>query len=95
MDTLYHGAQKTGAHGEAQTATGDNYRYKKIWGLRRFRGEHPRPMEARIREKNWQWDLERSPLEWRFGDAKKIALDLFERVTGKRLFEYRSYRELK
>lgn len=92
MDTLYHGGKKADADA---TATGDNYRYKKIWGLQPFRGSHPRPMRERIAAKKWSWDLGRSPLEWEFGDAKKIALDLFERATGVRLFEYRSYRRIR
>jgi len=92
MDTLYHGGKKTES---GETATGDNYRYKKIWGLLPFRGNHPKVMLARIAAKKWSWDLKRSPLEWKFSDAKKIALDLFERATGVRLFEYRSYRRLR
>lgn len=92
MDSLYHGDKK----GEAgETATGDNYRYKKIWGLYPFKGTHPITMKERIDAKKWTWDLTRSPLEWEFADVKKIALDLFERATGVRLFEYRSYRRIR
>lgn len=92
MDTLYHGAAKSEA---AQPATGDNYRYKKIWGLYPFKGTHPRVMSARIRAKAWTWDLSHSPLEWKMSDAKKVLLDTFERLTEVRLFEYRSYRRVK
>lgn len=88
MDTLYHsGTAKTG-----ETATGDNYRYKKIWGLLPFRGTHPEVMKKRISEKDWSWNLNESPLEWSIKDLKKITLDLFEILTDVRLFEYRSYR---
>jgi hypothetical protein len=91
MDTLYH----SGADANAETpATGDNYRYKRIWGLFPFRGTHPAVMRDRIAAKQWKWDVSKSPLEWRFSDAKKVALDLFERATGIRLFEYRSYRRV-
>ncbi len=90
MDSLYH-AGKTG-EAAATPATGDNYRYKKIWGLVPFRGSHPKTMQKRIAEKKWTWNLAQSPFEWTWGDGKKIALDLFERATGIRLFEYRSYR---
>jgi len=88
MDTLYHGANKE----KNTTATGDNYRYKRIWGLRPFKGTHPEFMRKRIADKKWTWDLKNSPLEWSLSDAKKIVLDLFEEVTDARLFEYRSYR---
>jgi hypothetical protein len=89
MDQLYHG-NSTGD----VPHTGDNYRYKKIWGLRPFAGTHPAVMRERVRAKGWSWDLAKSPLEWTAKDLKKVALDLFERATGVRLFEYRSYRLL-
>ncbi len=77
------------------TATGDNYRYKKIWGLKPFRGTHPKIMQARISGKGWNWDLKSSPLEWKTKDAKKVVLDTLEKLTGYRFFEYRSYRLIK
>lgn len=92
MDQLYHGAPKAGDAERGVPHTGDNYRYKRFWGLRPFKGSHPATMAERIRAKGWHWDLGRSPLAWNLGDSKKIALDLFERATGRRLFEYRSYR---
>lgn len=92
MDQLYHGAPKAEDAEAGRPHTGDNYRYKRIWGLHRFRGTHPAVMRARIAEKNWNWDLENSPQVWSRRDAKKIVLDLAERLTGYRFFEYRSYR---
>lgn len=75
-----------------QPRTGDNYRYKRFWGLRRYDGPHPAVMAERIRSRGWHWNLATSPFEWTLADGKKIVLDLFERATGIRLFEYRSYR---
>jgi hypothetical protein len=49
-------------------------------------------MHERIGRKGWTWDLQNSPLNWSWRDGKKIALDLIERATGRRFFEYRSYR---
>lgn len=86
MDTLYHATADA-----AQPFTGDNYRYKRIWGLYPFKGTHPKTMHDRIARKKWTWDLKNSALEWHLSDAKKVALDLFEQATGLRLFEYRSY----
>jgi hypothetical protein len=94
MDQLYHGDPDASAAASKVPHTGDNYRYKRFWGLRRFRGTHPAVMRDRIQAKGWNWDLENSPVEWKWSDAKKIALDLFERATGVRLFEYRSYRRV-
>ena len=77
---------------DAVTATGDNYRYKRFWGLRRFTATHPGVMRERIQNKGWHWDLSRSPFVWNWKDLKKVVLDSVEQVTGYRFFEYRSYR---
>jgi glycosyltransferase involved in cell wall biosynthesis len=92
MDTLYHGNKKKP---DAETATGDNYRYKRIWGLYPFQGTHPSVMLDRVRAKAWSWDIRKSRMEWSLSDAKKIVLDSVERVSGIRLFEYRSYRRVR
>lgn len=92
MDQLYHGDPNANAAASRTPHTGDNYRYKKFWGLRRYAGTHPSVMKDRILKKGWHWDLENSPLVWNWSDSKKVVLDTFERLTGVRLFEYRSYR---
>lgn len=92
MDGLYHGL---GSENSEQPKTGDNYLYKRIWGLKRFSGTHPQVMTHRIKEKNWRWDFEHSPRAFSWRDLKKIPLDLFERISGVRLFEYKSYKCLK
>ena len=94
MDTLYHGVGVGVGAGSDTPFTGSNYRYKRFWGLRRFTETHPAVISERIRLKNWNWDLENSP--WVLGrkDLTKIPLDLFEKLTGIRLFEYRPYRLL-
>lgn len=92
MDQLYHGGYDADAERSRTPHTGENYRYKRFWGLRPFSGTHPATMRERIAAKGWHWDLGGSPLAWSFKDGKKVSLDLLERVTGVRLFEYRSYR---
>lgn len=88
MDTLYHGAHPP----QTPPATGTNYKYKRFWGLKRFQETHPSVMRERIRLRNWNWDLENSPIIFGRKDLTKIPLDCFESLTGIRLFEYRSYR---
>ncbi|OFZ53686.1 MAG: hypothetical protein A2428_17345 [Bdellovibrionales bacterium RIFOXYC1_FULL_54_43] len=92
MDQLYHGAPKPEDAEKRIPHTGDNYRYKRFWGLRPYKGSHPKVMTDRIGEKGWHWDLDHSPCVWTWKDLKKIVLDLIERVTGHRFFEYRSYK---
>jgi glycosyltransferase involved in cell wall biosynthesis len=88
MDSLYHGADSGGA---GVPATGNNFEYKRFWGLEPFAGSHPAVMSHRIIEKGWHWDFDSAPFQWIVSDLKKIVLDLYERLTGVRLFEYQSY----
>jgi len=92
MDQLYHGDPDAEAAKTRTPHTGDNYLYKRIWGLKPFRDTHPQVMRDRIRAKGWNWNFKESVLVWNLSDIKKIVLDTFERFTGIRLFEYRSYR---
>lgn len=89
MDQLYHGDAEPGS---MMPHTGNNYRYKRFWGLSRYRGGHPKVMEQRIRDKGWSWDLASSPFVFSPKDIGKIVLDLFERITGARPFEFKNYR---
>lgn len=91
MDKLYHGEPTQAESLSGQPRTGDNYRYKRIWGLSRFHGSHPEVMKKRIAEISWHWDPFEWPLSWSWSDAKKVALDLFERITNRRPFEFRNY----
>jgi hypothetical protein len=94
MDQLYHGDPSQTNVATRTPHTGSNYVYKRFWGLKQFTGAHPRYMTNRIKTKGWHWDFSQSPLQWRWSDLKKVVLDTFERLTGIRLFEYRSYRLL-
>jgi len=86
MDKLYHGDE---------AAKTDAYQYKRFWGLNEYKGTHPKVMKERIQSKGWNWDLKNSPFVFTFGDVKKVTLDLFEKLTGHRLFEFRNYRLIK
>lgn len=92
FDQLYHGdpSQENALKGIPHT--GDNYRYKRIWGLTPFQQTHPTVMKERIGSKNWHWDLSKAPYVFSKADGIKILLDLFEWGTGYRLFEYKNYR---
>ncbi len=95
LDQLYHG-DPTQENALSRTPhTGDNYRYKRIWGLKSFKGTHPEVMKTRIKNQGWNWDLKGSPFIFSWRDIKRVLLDSIEILTGYRLFEYRSYRPVK
>jgi glycosyltransferase involved in cell wall biosynthesis len=92
LDQLYHGEPSEEDAISRTPHTGDNYRYKRIWGLKSFQGTHPSTMKTRIQNQGWNWDLKGSPFVFSWRDLKRVLLDSIERFTGYRLFEYRSYR---
>lgn len=85
MDKLYH-AEGAG--------TGDNYRYKRIYGLERFTASHPAVMRERVERKRWQVDLMAAPLVFTVKDVRKVFSLAIERLTGWLPGEYRNYRRL-
>jgi glycosyltransferase involved in cell wall biosynthesis len=84
MDKLYH----ADGHG-----TGDNYLYKRIYGLERFTATHPAVMLARVEEKRWKVDLMAFPLSWEWKDARKVVARAVEKLTGWLPGQYRNYVE--
>lgn len=83
MDKLYHA---DGAKG-----TGDNYLYKRIYGLERFTGTHPAVMRERVEQKRWKVDFMSFPLAWEWKDARKVLARWLEKTTGWLPGEYRNY----
>ena len=82
MDRLYHGDR---------AGTGDNYRYRRIYGLERYNGTHPMVMRPRIQQSDWSEDLLGGPLDFRLADIRKVLFRWWEKLTGIRPFEYRNY----
>ncbi len=92
LDQLYHGDPTPENKQKKIPHTGDNYRYKKFWGLKPYLETHPEVMQQRIQSQGWHWNLEEAQFIFSWKDLKRILLDTFENLTGYRLFEYKSYR---
>lgn len=82
MDKLYH--QDGGG-------TGDNYKYKRIFGLERFKDTHPSVMAPRVSQKRWDIDLLKAPLVFTIKDFRKVLAWCIEKLTGRLPFEYKNY----
>lgn len=67
----------------------EQFDYSGIDSLTRFTGTHPAVMLDRIAKKNWvfEHDITRKNFTW-----KGRIMHWLERITGKRLFDYRNYR---
>ncbi len=94
MDQLYHGDPTDEQKATHTPHTGENYRYKRFWGLRSYSGTHPEVMSDRIKKKGWNWDFKNSSFVFSVKDIKKVVLDSIESVTDRRPFEYKSYQLL-
>ncbi len=57
--------------------------------LMKFNGTHPHTMQQRIKEKNWQINFDLSKKNIGFKDR---FLYKIEKLTGKRIFNYKNYR---
>lgn len=85
---LYHSDEWLAAH-MPQT---ESYDYSQIDMLKRFDGTHPAVMRERIARKDW--DFEFDPATSKPRGLKHKILFLIERLTGKRLGEYKNFRLL-
>ncbi|MBI3543620.1 MAG: glycosyltransferase family 2 protein [Deltaproteobacteria bacterium] len=89
MDTLYHPSATADA-----PATGDNYVYKRIVGLKEFKGTHPAVMRERVQNAP-VFDFSSAPKVFHLKDSWKLVSGLIENATGIRPFEYRNYNLIK
>lgn len=71
-----------------QMAASALYDYNDIDQLDVFKGSHPVVMSGRIEAKNWQFSSDKI---YRKLSLKDKILGWYEKVTGRRLFEYRNY----
>jgi hypothetical protein len=72
-------------------AEANEYDYSVIDSLKRFRGTHPAVMKERLKRMNWNFSWDTSKKKFKL---KEGFLYWFEKITGKRLFEYKNYREV-
>jgi glycosyltransferase involved in cell wall biosynthesis len=74
---------------QQNVANANEYDYKTIDSLKRFEGTHPAIMKERLGHMNWAftWDINQKKFSFKEG-----FLYWFEKLTTKRLFEYKNYK---
>lgn len=82
MDKFYHGNQY-----ESQ-----DFEYKKIWGLRKFKGTHPLLMKKWIEKNKNEMDLLSLKLHPEKNIIGLMVSDFIEDLTGYRIGEYKNYK---
>ena len=70
----------------------DDFEYRNIEVLEKFEGTHPKVMHPLIEAKNWNFEFDISKNKPRLKDRLK---DLFEDITGHRIFDFKNYRLIK
>ncbi|MDR1761861.1 MAG: hypothetical protein LBR55_05370, partial [Bacteroidales bacterium] len=72
----------------AKIAQEELFDYSKIDSLDKFSGSHPQVMQKRISAMDWDFEFDMSK---RKRSLKDRVLRFIEKLTGKRLFEFRNY----
>lgn len=67
------------------------YDFSNVESITPFDGEHPAVMQERVRHQDWKVELDENKKRFRPADR---VLYWIERRTGRRLFEYRNYKEI-
>jgi len=76
---------------ETNVKQADEFDYSGIDSLKRFEGKHPLVMQKRIAEKNWNFEYDPKKTKMKFKDKFLMGI---EKITGKRLFEYKNYKKI-
>ena len=82
MDKLYHGKDF-----EAKT-----FEYKKVWGLHKFTGIHPKVMNHWIKTHTNDIDVLNLNMRHELKNIKLAISDGIEKLTGWRIGEYKNYK---
>ena len=82
MDTFYHG----------QSHKSDLFEYQRIWGLKKWDGDHPKVMADWIRKNRNDLDIMKLKLKLTWKEIGQILSDYFERLTGFRIGEYKNFK---
>ena len=86
MDKLYHGQE--------YERFKNSFEYRRIWGLRPFKGTHPKIMNEWIEQNRNQIDIMSLKLKMSLKDYNLALADFIEKYTGYRIGEYKSYKLL-
>ena len=85
FQSLYHNEEWMDKH----VAKAEEFDYSGIDVLARFTGTHPEVIRERIERKNWTFEHDISKKNLK---GKRKILYHIEKLTGKRLFEYKNYK---
>jgi hypothetical protein len=86
FEKLYHGKDH-----EVE----NEFQYKRIWGLKKFSGSHPKVMREWIQQHRNELDVHALPLAFHWKDISLAISDGIEGMTGWRPGEYKNFKLIK
>lgn len=69
----------------------EEFRFRQIYGLRRFTGSHPAVMGELVAVQDWAFEPRFDPRQWRPKDWKNLFSDAIEAVIRRRIDERRMF----
>ena len=88
FETFYHGKD------EERFNKASTFKYERSWGIKRFKGSHPKVMEAWIKANKNEVDLLKLPMTLDWNVPSLMFTDSIEALTGFRLGEFKNYKKL-
>ncbi len=82
-------------HGNRLDNSFDNFEFDNQYGLRPFKGTHPRVMEALVAHQDWEFKPKKLFSQWTLRELNYFASDIFEKIFRFRIGEYKNYRLLR
>jgi len=79
-------------HGESKKT--QEFKYTRVWGLRPFKGTHPKVMNSWVESHKNDIDILNLKMDLKVSDIRLMASDCFEYITGIRLGEYKNFKIL-
>ncbi len=79
-----------GAKGE-----GEKFQYQRIWGVKPFKGTHPKIMQEWVDQNKNEIDILSLPKAYHIGDLRHMIGDMIEILTGYRIGEYKNFKLVK
>ena len=85
FNTLYFKGEKL----KSKSDTIDSFNYEEVEAVKKFDGTHPKVIGDLVNRLNWHVQLDEKKIKFSF---KEKFLNLFEKISGYRLFEYKNYK---
>lgn len=90
-------------HGQKLERAFDDFQFSNFYGLKKFSETkggrrldgHPAVMKELVASQNWTFEPKKRITDWNLKELNHLASDVFEKVFGHRIGEYKNYKLMK